>query len=158
MARTAGDRGLTEATSNEGAATCPKPNVEARITQISAGIGIYLMAALSKGLLLGDCVSLDHFVHSICLGRTQAVALSVSANLLEGARSLLISGVLIRFYVRDFYFVLLVLFGHRDEDEDGTDFCLSIRTSVLIVLFRVDRDLIFLSDFGVLRQRRKNRS
>ncbi len=56
--------------------------------------------------------------HTQSLGRTQAVALSVSANLLEGARSLLIVGVLVRLYIRDFYLVLLGLFGVRDEDED----------------------------------------
>jgi len=56
--------------------------------------------------------------HTQSLGRTQAVALSVSANLLEGARSLLIVGVLVRLYIRDFYLELLGLFGVRDEDED----------------------------------------
>ena len=68
------------------------------------------------GLVVDGVCSRDS--HTQNLGRTQAVALSISANLFEGARSLLISGVLVRLYIRDFYLVLLGLFGIRDEDED----------------------------------------
>ena len=66
--------------------------------------------------------------------RCDAHAFSVSALLLKVTGSLLISGVLVVLYVRDFDVIILALLGIRHVENNRTDLRLAERTRVLVAV------------------------
>jgi hypothetical protein len=82
-----------------------------------------------------------------------AAALFVTAGLLKVAGGLRVSRVLVFRYGGNFDVVLLLFFGVRHVEHHRTNLGLAEGTGILVGLFALDRDVVFLSDLGILSDR-----
>jgi hypothetical protein len=105
-------------------------------------------------LWMRKCVSSSFFEASYSAGvlrcRNAHAGSFVSAYLLKVAGCLQISGVLVFRYGRDLDVIFLILFGIRHVEDDRTDVRLAVGSDVLVVIFALDRDVVFLADLGIL--------